>query len=322
MQDLPVIGTIDFYGLRTISEADVRDLLPFRKGDTPKQDLAELSASDIAKSLGVARIKFDFVCCNEAGLTMLYVGVSDTAEMGLKYHQAPIGNDRLPQEIVEDYRKAMDLLIEAVVSGKGGPDDISQGHSLLSYPPLRSIQNRFLVYAERDLETLVRILHKSSDAEHRAVSASVLGYVSDKAVITDDLIEATLDSDASVGNNATRSLGIIAAYAIDNPDLKIKIRAEPFIDLLNSGVWTDLNKGIFVLSILTKSRDPEILKNLQERVLIPLIDMCRWKREGHAWGACVILERIVGLPEQKALNPRETTIAKAMKLLPQDTWLE
>lgn len=165
---------------------------------------------------------------------------------------------------------------EVVVSGKGGPEDI-QGHSLLSYPPLRSIQNRFLVYAERDLETVSRILHKSSDAEHRAVSASVLGYVPDKAAITDDLIEATLDSDAMACNNATRSLGVIAAYAIDKPDLKIKNRAEPFIELLNSGIWSDLNKSSSMLSTLTRSRNPKIPKNLQEQALLPLVDMCRWR---------------------------------------------
>ena len=315
MPEFPAIGTIDFFGLRKTSEDELRDLLPFREGDTLTQELAEWPTSDIAESLGVARITFMIVCCNESGLSMSYVGGEETPSTHVIYRKEPTGDQMLASEIVADYRDAMDLLLEAVTT-EGGQEDRTQGHSLLSYPPIREIQNRFLVYAERDLEILLRVLHESADAEQRAVSATVIGYAGNKAAITDDLVEAALDSNADVRNNATRSLVVIAQYAADNPELEIEIRAEPFIDMLNSGVWTDLNKGSWMLSILTKSRDPELLENLQEQALLPLIDMCRWKAEGHAGPACRILQRIVGLPEQETLHPREATITKAIELIP------
>ena len=315
MPRFPELGTIDFYGLRSISEDELRDLLPFSEGDTLTQEIAEWPTSDIAESLGAARITFMFVCCNESGLSMSYIGVEETVSTQFTYRKTPGGDYLLPSEIVADYRDAMDLLFEAVTT-EDGKEDQSQGHSLLSYPPLRAIQNRFLIYAERDLEILLRVLHESADAEHRAASATVLGYVSDKAAITDDLVDAALDSNALVRNNATRSLAVIAQYAAANPELGIEIRADPFVDMLNSGVWTDLNKGSWMLSSLTKSRDPELLRHLQEHALQPLIDMCRWKSEGHAAAACVILQRILGLPEQESLHPKEATIAQAIELLP------
>lgn len=128
--------------------------------------------------------------------------------------------------------------------------------------------------------------------------------------MTHALEQAALDPDDGVHNNATRALAVIAQYGHDNPELGIEIRADSFIDMLNLVVWTDRNKGLFVLESLTADRNPETLDDLRQRALPSLIDMCRWKREGHAHPACRILERIVGLPERQELHPKGKTIMR------------
>ena len=91
--------------------------------------------------------------------------------------------------------------------------------------------------------------------------------------------------------------------------------------MLNSVAFTDRNKGLSIVSSLTESRDPQLLSELQDRALPSLIEMCRWKSDGHAYHACRILERIAGLPEQGELHPKETTITKASALLSPDARL-
>lgn len=318
--DIPPIGTIDFYGLRTISETEVLELLPFKEGDTLTPDdlpesFIESLSSDVAESLGISRVEFNFGCCGESGLSQIYIGIEETPGPRVVYREAPAGDSTLPPEILTSYEEFGDRWVEAVLSGNAR-EDRSEGHSLMDYPPLRAIQERFLVYAEQYREILIQVLHESADAEHRGAAAWVLGYAQDKASVTADLTQAVLDPDGGVRNNATRALAIIAVYAKDKPELGIEFRTDPFIDMLNSIVWSDRNKGLAVLDPLTEARDPQLLRELQERTLLSLIDMCRWKEWGHASAACLILQRIADLPEQPEPGSRERTIARAIELLP------
>ena len=189
---------------------------------------------------------------------------------------------------------------------------------LKCHPAVRAIQERYLVYAEEYRAILTEVLHDSADAEHRAAAAWVLGYAADKAEVVGDLERAALDPHGNVRNDATRALAVIAQYAGDNPELGIEIQAEPFIDMLNSIVWSDRNKGLFILDALTETRDPQLMRDLRERALVSLIDMCRWKGWGHASSACLILQRVGGLPDQPRPDSRERTIARATELLSPD----
>ncbi|HEY1107036.1 MAG TPA: hypothetical protein VGE76_00340, partial [Opitutaceae bacterium] len=62
----------------------------------------------------------------------------------------------------------------------------------------------------------------------------------------------------------------------------------------------------FVLMGLTARRDPALLRMLRERALPVLIDMARWKSEGHASPAIRILARIAGWSDDEALRASES----------------
>ena len=80
----------------------------------------------------------------------------------------------------------------AVLKGDAG-DDLSQGHSLMKNSEARAVQERFLILAKRHLEILRTVLRSSVDGNQRAIAANVLGYVSDKRSVLDDLLYAVRD---------------------------------------------------------------------------------------------------------------------------------
>lgn len=115
-------------------------------------------------------------------------------------------------------------------------------------------------------------------------------------------MDAARDPDGSVRNNATRALGVIATFAAAKPALGITIEPDVFLDMLCSVTWTDRNKVSFLLDGMTKSGAPALPRTLRERALPELIDMARWKSEGHAFPGVRILGRIAGWDEQKIMR--------------------
>lgn len=305
----PPIEAIDLYGLRTIPEDRLRALLPFKEGDAVPDGPPPTEA--IAAELGVARVAMTMVCCGEAGGALIYVGVAEGEDGASPYFEAPSGDVRLADDVAAAYRAFSQAMEAAVRAGDGG-EDVSQGHSLVNNPAARAIQEQFLVFAERDRDQLVEVLMGSADANHRAAAATVLGYVGDKPAIVDELVQAAaFDPDEGVRNNATRALGVMAMYASQTPDTGIVIDAAPFLYLLDSTVWSDRNKGLFLLGTLTQTRDPAVLAELRARSLPALTEMCRWKNWGHAQSACMVLQRVLGLPDDAAPSSREATLAAA-----------
>jgi hypothetical protein len=69
--------------------------------------------------------------------------------------------------------------------------------------------------------------------------------------------------------------------------------------MLSSASWTDRNKAGWVLTSLTKNRDPELLRQLRSEALISLIEMARWRNAGHAYNARILFGRIVGIEEER-----------------------
>src|SRR5579863_3343677 len=94
---LPPIQTIDFYGLRTVSAAQVRQALKLKEGDTPPESPipAQLRLEAIP---GVAHARLNFVCCQK-GKTTLYVGIQEKGAPGLEFRPAPTGSVRLPFDV-------------------------------------------------------------------------------------------------------------------------------------------------------------------------------------------------------------------------------
>ncbi len=319
VSEMPAIGTIDFFGL-TMSEPEALEIVPFKVGDAMEAVARTMGfldpdsqPLDFAAMFGAAHGSAQFVCCNEDGLTMAYIGLTNSEVPAVEYRDPPTAEVFLPEELIGRYKRSMEYLFEAVQQPQGSEDQ-PQGHLLVGYPPLREIQESFIVDARDKQALLIQVLHESVDPEQRSVAAHVLGYAPDKKAIVPELVLAVRDSNGAVRNNATRAIGEIAVYAVTNPQLGIEIDGDVFVDMLNSLDWTDRNKGLMVLHMVSRTRDDELLSALRTRTLSALIEMCAWKNLGHAEGACVILERILGLPEQDTLHPRASTLAQARAL--------
>jgi hypothetical protein len=69
--------------------------------------------------------------------------------------------------------------------------------------------------------------------------------------------------------------------------------------MLNSGSWSDRNKGGLLLERLTANRDPKLLSELRVEALDPLIEMARWHSPGHSYPFKIMLGRIAGIDEKR-----------------------
>jgi hypothetical protein len=296
---MPPLGIIDFYGLRTVSEEQARQALRIKEGD-PLPDNPTEAERRLEALPGVAQARINRVCC-EQGKSLLYVGIQEKGTPVLKFRPAPQGAARLPEEISQAGDAFSQALTEAVVKGDIAEDD-SQGHALNHAPALRAVQERFIMFAARDLKRLRDVLHHSSDPEQRAVATQVIAYTKDKRSVVHDLEEAMSDPAGEVRNNAIRALSVIANASLGPSRRHVRIDPQPFIVLLNSLDWTDRNKASWALYNLTSERDPATLAMLRKQALPSLLDIARWKAPGHAHSGFYLLGRIGGLTEEEINN--------------------
>jgi len=248
---------------------------------------------------GVYNANITRVCCDEKeGKSILYVGISESDSFDIKFRNPPSAPISLSKQMTNDYHEFMDQVMEAVQKNDAG-EDRSNGHSLMNYAPARVIQEKFITYASTQLKLLEKVLKFSSNANERAVAAFIIAYSANKKKIIHDLLYAVEDADEEVRNNATRAIGIIAAYANKYPEKNIKIPAEPFIKMINSVIWTDRNKGIFVLLSLTEKRNRELLKKIKLQAFNSLIEMAKWRNRSHAEMSFIILGRLADMKENE-----------------------
>jgi hypothetical protein len=302
-QDLQV-GIIDFYGLNKVSTSQVRSALAFKEGDTISLDGNEppafLRASEnrVAQLPGVARARTELVCCDH-NRAIVYVGVEERGARTMHLRAAPLGTARLPPDIVQSGVELSRALWLAVQRDDAAEDD-SLGHALNHDPTTRAIQERFIRFAARDLPVLRRVLRTSSDQNQRALAAEVMGYAPDKQAVVDDLVLGMTDPCDEVRNNAMRALMVFADAAAGAHRPALSIPAQPFIAFLDSPVWSDRNKASGALLALSRNRDPRLLSKLRKEARAPLVEMARWKSEGHALAAFIILGRIAGYTDEEA----------------------
>lgn len=296
----PIVGIIDFYGLREAKESAVREALgvevggklPHSKVDT------ELAIEEVPE---VVRARLEAVCC-EDGKAILYVGIEERGAPHFALHSPPEELVLLPEEIHDAYVMFLASLGEAVHEGVT-EEDLTQGHSLMADAASRSHQEKFITLAAEHLNVIRDVLRNSMNEEHRAIAAYVIGYVENKSEVVDDLMYALRDSDATVRSNAMRALAAIEVLARRKPSLTIKIPPTWLIEMLNSLIWTDRTTAAVNLVNLTEARDGETLTQLRERAMPALIDMARWKHLAHALPAYILLGRILGL-EESAIQER------------------
>ena len=299
------VGIIDFYGPRSRStDMELKKCLPIKENTTIQMDSIESyfkNKEAILDCFKLTQPKFknievSFICCADmAGKYIMYVGVDSTLKQNPE--RIKTNDIKLPSEIARVYDSLDNLIILAIQHGEFD-DDWTNGHSLFAYLPLRKLQEKFIPYADANLNLLREVLKTSKYAEQRAMAASVIAYHHNKAEIINDLLEAVTDADQNVRNNATRAIGIIAWYTQGKPDLKIEIPADPFITMMNSILWTDRNKGVSVLHVLSGNRDEKLLSKIKDKALESLIDMANWKSDGHSYMGYLTLGRIAGWKEE------------------------
>lgn len=147
----PPLGIIDFYGLRTVPEAQLLQALPYHLDDSIPVDQFKSQKHAVEQKLaslpGIAGAYLTLVCCTRDRKAILYVGIEEPT------------------------------------------------------------------------------------------------HPANKQAIVPDLVAAMRDPDPDVRNNSTRALLVFAEFSPKAPAQKIKISPRPFIELLNSCIWSDRNKS-------------------------------------------------------------------------------
>src|ERR1700733_12609906 len=233
----PVIGTLDFYGLRKVTEAKVRQALGVREGDPLPS-----SKGDVEERLdaipGVVESHLEAVCCDNGKIT-LYVGIEERAATHFDLHDVPDGDATLPREIDSAYRRFLDAFSEAARQGYT-KEDLTKGYARSEDPTVRAIQDMFPSMVADHLAELRATLRNSSDEEQRATAAYVIGYASDPKSVVNDLQYALRDADQGVRVNAARSLIAFAGAGI-------KVETTWFIERLNSLSWNERVRALGAL---------------------------------------------------------------------------
>jgi hypothetical protein len=293
------IGSIDWYGVHQLSPNSLRAALGVQVGDTASVPKPELVRRMLTVP-GVAMASASYICCAPSGGVMLFVGVVERGrEAGVTtYGAPPAGTARLPAAVAAA-GAALDSAFMSAAQRGDMTEDESQGHALMHDPAGRAVQESFIGLAARYDAELSDVLAHSSDAGQRAIAAEVLGYAADKRTVIPALVAAIRDPDDDVRNNAVRALAVIARYGAAHPEKGIHVPGAAFVSLLNSLVWSDLNKGSFALFAVTEGAHPDTatLALVRRQALHPLIDMARWTDASHAQWPFILLGRAMGLSE-------------------------
>lgn len=290
----PRIGVVEFYGIREVSESDLREALGVKIGGSLPSSKADVEER-LESVSGVVRARLEAACC-EDGSAILYVGIDEKGGTHFNYRQAPEADLDLPEEIREKYREFLRSLEEAGRAGNAA-EDLTQGHSLLSDPATRAIQQQFVDLAAKYQDELRTVLRTAESEELRAIAAYVIGYTPKKSAIVNDLQYALQDPDDTVRSNAMRSLAALAVLERKDPESGLRISPTWFIEMLNSLAWTDRNNAAVALVTLTEDRNESDLSQLKERALPSLVEMAGWQHLPHALPAYILLGRVAGIPE-------------------------
>jgi hypothetical protein len=293
------IGSIDFFGTANVDVAQIQAALPIHPGDQLTEE--QLSTGQgkaqllVTKTLGHKATDVNLVCCDAGGSWMIYIGLGGSNTTPVSILPAPTGQTCLPEPALQLYREVLGAYTRAVEAGNNGEDD-SQGYALSNDPETRKIQLQIRKYAVANEPTVMQALQSCGKNEDREAASIILGYAMQSKEQIAALVQATRDPDGGTRNNSLRALSVMTAA---KSSAAAAIPAAPFIEMLNSGTWTDRNKSGFLLYKLSASRDPNLLRLIQAQAMPSLIEMARWKNPGHAAYYRVILGRIAGIQEDQ-----------------------
>jgi hypothetical protein len=309
----PKIGDINFYGLRHQTADHLAKAAGVEAGGTLPP-----SKGDIEEKLeavpGVVSAQVSAVCCEDDKAT-LFIGIEEKGGPHFDLRPAPAGSAVLPEDLVADYREFLNAVERAARRGTAS-EDYSTGEARTADPAARVFEERFASFAADHLEQLRDVLRNGSEAEQRAVAATVIGYAPKKNDVVNDLQFALQDIDESVRANAVRSLKAIAVLAQKRPELKLRVPATWLVEMLNSLALSDRQQAAEALVILTDQPNPGALDLMRERSLPALVEMARWKTLRYALPSFLLVGRIAGIPDSDLhgewqKGDRETAIKKA-----------
>jgi hypothetical protein len=295
------IGAIEFFGYSGFDVTKIRASLPIREGDSfNATDVTVFETIDrirqaVKTSSGKLPTDVAPVCCDTRGNYIIFIGLAGNSTVNASYNAVPTGTVRLPPATVNLYTELMDLSSSLVSQGRA-TEDRSKGYALSTDENLRTKQLEARSFAMKHQQLLSQVLHTSADPEQRTVAAHFMGYARQSRSQIADLVWASRDAHDGVRNNAIRALGVLAE---SNSKIAGQIPPEPFIKMLESGVWTDRNKGGYVLEQISKSHSAKLLRLLRAQALEGLIEMAHWRSGGHAASARTILGRIAGIDESR-----------------------
>src|SRR6266446_3269991 len=158
-QDLR-FDVLDFYGLRKVSESQIRKALGIREGDRlpPSKGDAEAKLDQIG---GIVESHLEAVCC-DSGRTILYVGIEERGAPHFDLREPPEGEIALPEEIVGAYNRFLEAAQTAARRGSTG-EDLTHGHPLMADGSARAIQEMFPALADTHLARIREVLRNSGD---------------------------------------------------------------------------------------------------------------------------------------------------------------
>jgi hypothetical protein len=136
-----IVGIVDFYGLRQITEAQVRQALRIVEGDTITESTLRGAEKRVRALPGVSDARVDGVCCDN-GRTLVYVGIEEKGTSAVQFNPPPKGHARLPDEVVRA-GAAFDAAFEKAAERGYVQEDQSKGHSLMQDPGARAVQEGF-----------------------------------------------------------------------------------------------------------------------------------------------------------------------------------
>lgn len=313
----PRVSLIEIYGTHKVAPDKIRKALGAREGGPlPSREEAE---DRIDKVSGVLASRIEAACCDGSGM-ILYVGVQEKDAPHFEFHPAPTGDVTVPVELFGNYQTFLDTLSDSAHIGITD-EDLTNGYSLAADSAARELQQSFIPFVARDLNTLDRVIRESADPEQRSAAAYLIQYAPrgprTTKVMVDALQYALQDQEDAVRQNAMRSLKAIAVGAKLHPDQQVHVETTWFVELLNSVVWSDRRNASLALVDLTESRDPDTLALIRQRSLESVLEIARWHDLEHALPGFILAGRLAGITEEQirtawVTGNREPVLEKAL----------
>ena len=309
-----MVGDINLYGLRKISREHLLGALGLKTGGPLPRSKGDLE--DTLEAMpGIVRAQVEAVCC-EGSRAIIFIGIEERGAPHTAFRSEPAGDAVLPADLVDTYNSFLSVVQR--LAGRGSAsEDLSAGHSRMSDPQARALQDRFAEFAQAHLPLLREVLRTGAEPGQRAIAAAVIGYAPHKADVVDDLQYALQDPDESVRANAARALKAIAIMASRQPSAGIHISPTWFVELLHAVVLSDRVEATSVLLTLTDREDASTLQLIRERALDDLIEMARWATPRYALPPYLLLGRVAGLSDDQVQQSwekgdRDVVIDKAL----------